>query len=79
MMMSYLYCGGTEALKTNVSGMLEVRDAFSRARFTVGLSIVGVKTLSMIEPIYPLRGYISVHFSSLVYFVVEAHCIVYLP
>lgn len=43
MMMSYLYCGGTEALKTNVSGMLEVRDAFSRARYTVGLSIVGVK------------------------------------
>lgn len=25
MMMSYLYCGGTESLKTNVSDLLEVR------------------------------------------------------
>lgn len=24
-MMSYLYCGGTESLKTNVSDLLEVR------------------------------------------------------
>lgn len=25
MMMSYLYCGGTESLKTNVSDLLEVK------------------------------------------------------
>lgn len=27
MMMSYLYCGGTESLKTNVKDLLEVRTA----------------------------------------------------
>lgn len=32
MMMSYLYCGGTESLKTNVADLLEV---YKKKRFTL--------------------------------------------